>query len=84
MGSFVFTDLASLWGKFLAFDYHFQMKEHSYPEDPLNPETVQLQCRIPATWGRALKERAQSRGSSISKEFRLALNRYIAEEKISL
>ena len=69
---------------FSAFAAYLQVKEPSYPEDPLNPETVQLQCRIPATWGRALKERAQSRGSSISKEFRLALNRYIAEEKISL
>ncbi len=60
------------------------MRATSYPEDPILPETVQLQCRIPASWGRALKERAKSRGSSISKEFRVALNRYIAEEKISV
>jgi len=61
-----------------------RMRATSYPEDPLLPETVQLQCRIPASWGRALKRRAQSRGTSISKEFRLALNRYIADERISI
>ena len=53
-------------------------------EDPVNPETVQLQCRIPAKWGKALRERAQSRGSTISKEFRFALLRYIEDHKISV
>ena len=53
-------------------------------EDPLNPETVQIQCRIPAAWGRALRDRAKSCDSTLSKELRFALNRYIEEENISL